>query len=95
MSIDRKTVEHVAKLARLEMSAEELARYEQQLGAILGYIEQLRELDVAGAEPMAHAGGFTNVFRADEPRPGLSNEDALRNAPEKAGPYFVVPRILE
>lgn len=95
MAIDRKTVEHVANLSRLEMTPEELERYEKQLGAILEYIEQLRELDVTGAEPMAHPGDIQNVFRPDEPKPGVTNEEALRNAPEKAGPYFVVPRILE
>lgn len=95
MSIDRKTVEYVARLARLELPESDLARYEKQLGAILEYIGQLEKLDVKDVEPLAHVGDFANVFRPDEPRPSLPTEEALRNAPERSGPYFVVPKILE
>jgi aspartyl-tRNA(Asn)/glutamyl-tRNA(Gln) amidotransferase subunit C len=95
MAIDRKTVEKVAKLARLQLSDEELDRYGQQLGAILDYIAKLEKLDVAGLEPLAQAVDTSNVFRDDVPRPGLPREAALQNAPEKNGDFFIVPKIIE
>lgn len=95
MSIDRKTVEKVAKLARLQLTDDELTRYGGQLGAILDYIAKLEKLDVSGLEPLAHAVDTQNVFRADEPRPSLPREAALQNAPEKTGDFFIVPKIIE
>ena len=95
MAIDRKTVEHVAKLSRLQLSGEELDRYGQQLGAILDYIAKLEKLDVAGLEPLAQAVETSNVFRDDVPRPSLDRGAALRNAPEKTGDFFIVPKIIE
>ena len=95
MSIDRTTVEKVAKLARLQLSGEELDRYGKQLGAILDYIAKLEKLDVANLEPLAHAVDTDNVFREDVPRPGLTRDAALQNAPEKTGDFFIVPKIIE
>ena len=95
MAIDRKTVENVAKLARLQLSGEELDRYGKQLGAILDYIAKLETLDVAGLEPLAHAVDTDNVFREDTPRPSLPRDAALQNAPEKTGDFFIVPKIIE
>ena len=95
MSIDRKTVEKVAKLARLELSPEELDRYGGQLGAILDYIAKLEKLDVQALEPLAQAVDMQNVFRADEPKPCLPRDAALQNAPEKTADFFVVPKIIE
>jgi aspartyl-tRNA(Asn)/glutamyl-tRNA(Gln) amidotransferase subunit C len=95
MAIDRKTVEKVAKLARLQLSPEELDRYGKQLGAILDYIAKLEKLDVQGLEPLAHAVDTDNVFREDVPRPSLPRDAALQNAPEKNGDFFIVPKIVE
>jgi len=95
MAIDRKTVENVAKLARLQLTPEELDRYGKQLGAILDYIAKLEKLDVQGLEPLAQAVDMHNVFRDDVPRPGLPREAALQNAPEKNGDFFIVPKIVE
>ncbi|MBI4565501.1 MAG: Asp-tRNA(Asn)/Glu-tRNA(Gln) amidotransferase subunit GatC [Planctomycetes bacterium] len=95
MAIDRDAVRKIAHLARLELSEAEIELYQAQLGGILDHIEKLRELNVEGVEPLAHAAALATVHREDEPRPGLSTEDALSNAPEKIGPYFVVPRILD
>ncbi len=95
MAIDRKTVEKVAKLARLQLSGEELDRYGAQLGAILDYIAKLEKIDVGGLEPLAHAVDTFNVFRDDVPRPSLSRDAALQNAPEKTGDFFIVPKIIE
>jgi len=88
-------VKYVAHLARLELTSEEQKQLGAQLGSILGYIEKLRELDVTNVEPTAHAVPLVNVTRADEIRSSLSHEDALRNAPKKAGGLFIVPKIVE
>ncbi len=95
MAIDRTTVEKVAKLARLQLSGEELDRYGQQLGAILDYIAKLEKLDVAGLEPLAHAVDSDSVFREDVPKPRLARDAALQKAPEKTGDFFIVPKIIE
>ena len=95
MAIDRKTVEHVATLARLKLSDEELTRYEKQLGAILEYIAKLEKVDLEGVEPLVHAAEGTNVFRDDVPRPCLEHHEALRNAPDKNGGFFIVPKVVE
>ena len=88
-------VKYVAHLARLNLSPAEEQKLGAQLGNILGYIEKLKEVDVTGVEPTAHAFPLVNVTRPDEARPSLSNEDALRNAPAKAGGLFIVPKIVE
>lgn len=95
MSIDRETVRKVALLARLEFDDAALERYGTQLGAILDYIDQLKALDVSKIDPLVHAGDFSNVLRDDEPRPCLSTEEALTNAPDRVGPFFTVPKIIE
>jgi len=95
MAIDRATVEHVAKLARLELTPEELDLYGKQLGAILDYVAQLAALDVAGVEPLARAAEASNVFREDAPRPSLGRPEVLANAPERTDEFFVVPRVVE
>ena len=88
-------VAYVAHLARLELSPEEQQRIGAQLGDILGYIEKLKEVDVSGVEPTAHAFPLVNVVRPDEIRPSLSNEEALMNAPASANGLFIVPKIVE
>ena len=88
-------VKYVAHLARLALTPEEEKQLGAQLGSILGYIEKLRELDVSGVEPTAHAVPMVNVTRADEIRPSLAHEDALRNAPRQANGLFIVPKIVE
>ncbi len=93
--ITRREVEHVARLARLELSEDEKEIMTRQLDSILAYIEKLEEADVAGVEPTAHAFPLVNVTRPDEIRPSLSQEDALRNAPAQANGLFLVPKIVE
>ncbi len=88
-------VKYVAHLARLALTPEEEKQLGAQLGNILGYIEKLRELDVSHVEPTAHAVPMVNVTRADEIRPSLPHDEALRNAPKKGGGLFVVPKIVE
>ena len=93
--ISREEVQHVARLARLALTDEELERMRQQLDAILAYIDKLRELDVEGVEPTSHAVPLVNVMRDDDIAPSLSQEAALANAPDRAGELFRVPRIIE
>jgi len=93
--ISREEVQHVARLARLHLTDEELERMRQQLDAILAYIDKLRELDVEGVEPTAHAVPLVNVMRDDELASCLSQDAALANAPDRAGEFFRVPRIIE
>ena len=93
--ISRENVQHVARLARLELSAEDLVRMQAELSNILAYIDKLRSVDTAGVPPTSHAVPLTNVMREDEPRPSLPLADMLANAPEPAGDFFRVPRIVE
>jgi aspartyl-tRNA(Asn)/glutamyl-tRNA(Gln) amidotransferase subunit C len=88
-------LDHVANLARLSLTPEEKARFATQIGDVLAYIAQLNEVDVSGVEPTAHAFPVVNVWAADVVEPGLSVEDALRNAPEKRDDMFVVPKVVE
>ena len=88
-------VKDVALLARISLTPDEEAKLGAQLGQVLGYIEKLRELDVSQVEPTAHAVPLVNITRADEIRPSLPHEDALRNAPKQAGGLFIVPQIVE
>lgn len=88
-------VKYVAHLARVGLTPAEEEKLGAQLGQILGYIEKLNQLAVSNVEPTAHAVPLVNVMRADEPRPSLPNEEALRNAPAKANGLFLVPKIVE
>ncbi len=88
-------VKYVAHLARLSLTPEEEQKIGAQLKDVLGYIEKLKEVDVSGVEPTAHAFPLVNVTRPDEVQPSLSNDEALRNAPAKANGLFIVPKIVE
>lgn len=88
-------IEHVARLARLSLSEEELARFREQLGVILEHAERVREVAAEDVPPTAHPVPTSNVFRPDEPRPGLDLEEALSNAPDREEDRFKVPRIVE
>jgi aspartyl-tRNA(Asn)/glutamyl-tRNA(Gln) amidotransferase subunit C len=88
-------VNYVAHLARLALSPDEAEKFGAQLGNVLSYIEKLKEVDVSGIEPTAHAFPMVNVTRPDEVQPSLRQEDALRNAPAIANGLFMVPKIVE
>jgi aspartyl-tRNA(Asn)/glutamyl-tRNA(Gln) amidotransferase subunit C len=95
MSLSIDQVRKVATLARLELSDADLATMQQQLSAILDYVDQLQQLNTDGVEPLAHPLPVQNVFREDEPRPSLPPDDALRNAPSRHGDYFGVPAVFD
>ena len=88
-------IDHLATLSRLALTPEEKAKFSAQLGDILGHIEQLKQVNVDGVEPTAHATPIFNVLQADEPRPGLPVEQALRNAPAQRDNMVLVPRVVE
>ncbi len=94
MSLTRADVEKVSLLARLRLSDSELDAMTVHLGKIVGYVEQLSELNTDGIEPMAHAVELTNVFRPDEVQPSLPRADALSNAPHHDDEYYLVPAVL-
>jgi aspartyl-tRNA(Asn)/glutamyl-tRNA(Gln) amidotransferase subunit C len=93
--ISREDVQHVARLARLELSEVELERMRVELNNILAFMDKLRSLDTSGVEPTSHAVPLRNVMREDEPRPSFPRDEMLANAPERAGDFFRVPRIIE
>ena len=93
--ISREDVVHVARLARLALTDAELETIREQLNAILSHIDALRAVDTSGVEPTSHAVPQFNVMREDEPRPCFPVEEMLANAPDRAGDFFRVPRIIE
>lgn len=88
-------VSYVARLARLDLSPEEIAQYQTQLSDVLKFAEALRQVDVTGVEPTAHSGAVYNVFREDEVQPSLPTQKALSNAPRQANSLFVVTKVVE
>jgi len=94
MAISEQQVRHVALLARLALTDEQVESFGQDLNSILGHIDTISQLDLGDVEPTAHPLDVVNVTRADEVRPGLSCEDALRNAPDSDGTAFLIPRIV-
>lgn len=95
MPINRRDVEHVARLARLALSEDEKALFEEQLSKILEHAARVSALDTEGVPPTSHVIPLANVSRPDDPEPCLSQSEALAGAPEVETAHFRVPRILE
>jgi aspartyl-tRNA(Asn)/glutamyl-tRNA(Gln) amidotransferase subunit C len=93
VAITREDVLHVARLARLEIPEEEIERVRTELGAILEAVGKVSELDLSEVEPTSHPLDLVNVWDEDEPRPSLSREDALANAPDAVEGAFRVPAV--
>lgn len=94
MAISEKQVRHVALLARLSLTDEQVKGFAQDLNSILSHVDSIQRLDLNDVKPTAHPLDSVNVMRADEIRPGLSREQALKNAPDTDGVAFVIPRII-
>ena len=94
MSVTLKDVEHVAELARLSFSEEEKVRLTGELNTVLAYMEQLNRLDTANVEPLSRVISLENVFRDDVQAPGVTREEALRNAPARSEEFFRVPKVI-
>lgn len=95
MSLDRAAVDHVARLARLDLSDDERDRMQKELTGILAHADKIQELDLDGVPPTSHALPLSNVLRPDEVRPSLPQQEALSNAPRSEDGRFRVPRIIE
>ncbi|MFW9821107.1 MAG: Asp-tRNA(Asn)/Glu-tRNA(Gln) amidotransferase subunit GatC [Candidatus Thorarchaeota archaeon] len=94
--ISKETIDHISKLALIDLSEEEKERLSKELGSILNYFKKLDELDTDKVKPTTHPiDGLKNVFREDVPWESLSNEEALRNAKNKKDGFFKAPRILK
>ncbi len=94
MSITKKEVEHVALLARLDLSEKEKEDYTNQLNSIIGYMNKINELDTENVEPTAHVLPIFNVMREDNAKDSLDRGEVLKNAPEKENGQFKVPKIV-
>ena len=95
MPLTKVEIEHVARLARLELNESEKEQFTGQLNGILGFVEKLNKLDTANIEPTAHAIPVTNVFRPDQVKSSMEPDLALTNAPDRVDDFFKVPKILE
>jgi aspartyl-tRNA(Asn)/glutamyl-tRNA(Gln) amidotransferase subunit C len=95
MGIDRAAVDHIARLARLDLSDAERSRMQTELAQILGHAERIQSLDLDDVEPTSHSIPLKNVTRPDEVGPSLTQQEALQNAPEAEDGRFKVPRIIE
>ena len=91
MAITREEVLHVARLARLELSEDEVTRFQSQLSAILEAVSKVSELDLSDVRPTSHPLAVVNVWAEDEPRPPLTVDEALANAPDRDDDYFRTP----
>jgi aspartyl-tRNA(Asn)/glutamyl-tRNA(Gln) amidotransferase subunit C len=94
MSISEKDVMYVANLARLTLDEPSIAKFADQIGKILDYVDALRQVDTTGVPSTSHAIFLNNAFREDEIKPHPGRENALANAPEKEEGQFVVPKII-
>jgi aspartyl-tRNA(Asn)/glutamyl-tRNA(Gln) amidotransferase subunit C len=95
MSLDSDTVRRIAKLARIHVEAEEIDRLKGELNGILGWIEQLSEVDVEGVQPLTGGARIAMRLRDDAVTDGLIPEDILANAPDRVGVFFTVPKVVE
>ena len=95
MSISVADVEYVARLARLELTDGEKVLFSGQMGAILGYVEKLKELDTEGVLPTSHAVPMENAFREDAVCPSIGIQKALANAPDRLESFYRVPKVIE
>jgi len=94
--ISKEEVDHIAKLSRLDLSAEEEERFSEQLSSILGYVDQLSEIKTEDVEPTSNITGLSNIYRDDEVESsGITYKDIAKNAPEFEGGSFVVPGVFE
>lgn len=92
--IDKKSIEHIAKLARLRISESDAALYSEQLSKALGYFEQISKIDTTGVEPMVTPSEIQPLLRADEAKRDGTPEEMTANAPDKMGNLFKVPPVV-
>ena len=94
MAVDKKTVQKLAHLARLELTDEQVEKYGKDLGDILDWVEKLEEVDTTHVEPLGNVNEEKAPLRADKADNYFKGDEALKNAPEKDGDFFIVPKVL-
>lgn len=94
MIVEKETIEKMAHLARLEVSESEMPGLQKEMGQILSWMEKLNEIDTDSVEPLIHMSSEINAFRPDLVGEPLPKEVIFQNAPDSAGPFFVVPRVV-
>ncbi len=94
MTVSKADVEYIATLARLSFNDDEKEAMTHDLNEILTYVEKLNELDTEAVEPLSNIGDRTNVLREDAPKASISNQDALKNAPDSQDRFFKVPKVI-
>lgn len=94
MAVSKSDVEYIATLARLSFTDTEKEAMTHDLNEILNYVEKLGELNTEHVEPLSNMGDGTNVLREDAPKPSISNQDALKNAPDSQDRFFKVPKVI-
>jgi aspartyl-tRNA(Asn)/glutamyl-tRNA(Gln) amidotransferase subunit C len=95
MSIDKKVIEYIANLSRIDLDESEKEMFVNQIGDILSYIEKLNKLNTDNVKPVTHTVNINNIFREDNLEPSFSPDIALFNAPSKMGVFFKVPKVIE
>lgn len=95
LTIDEKLINHLALLSRLEPTPIEKTNLQKNLNEILEYVEKLKAINTDKIQPLVHSLEMHNVFRPDEVKPGLTRDEAMKNAPEKEAGFFRVPRVIE
>jgi len=95
MKVTRATIQHVANLARLNLTQDEMDRLTSEMENIISYVDKLNELDTTGVKPMEHVIPIRNVFREDRVEPSYDREKILANAPSQGNGCFKVPKIVE
>jgi len=95
MKVNREDVEHVAVLARIELTEEEQETCSSEISSILEFFDRLKEVDTEGIPPTSHVLDLINALRPDVEKPSLEVDDALRNAPDRSGRFYRVPRIMD
>ena len=95
MKVDQQAVEYVAMLARIEISAEEREGYAESLSSILAFFDRLKGVDTEGVPPTSHVLDLANALREDRCVPSLDVDEALQNAPDRAGRFYRVPKIMD
>lgn len=95
MPLSREEVQHIAKLARVGLSEEDVARFQEHLSEILDYFQRLQQVDTEGVPPTSHPLALQNVFREDEAKPSFDKEEILANAPQREEDFFRVRAVLD
>ncbi|GHE66629.1 Asp-tRNA(Asn)/Glu-tRNA(Gln) amidotransferase subunit GatC [Roseivirga thermotolerans] len=95
MKVDKETLQKVAHLARLNIRPEEEDQLLKDMGEILNWVEKLREVNTKGVEPLTHMTGEVNVLRADKAEATIDRQQALKNAPQQDGKFFIVPQVMK